>query len=116
MKEGFDSPRDRHSQRLSNAVKRFYSIVLKQYKENVPPMLARTLLKKESKLIRYLDKHKALKFVYQKKTNKLECYADEKHLMIGKLKYPKMFTHGGTIGFMELYITMIINRKLKHVK
>ena len=50
------------------------------------------------------------------KTNKLECYADEKHLMIGKLKYPKMFSHGGTIGFMELYITMIINRKLKHVK
>ena len=79
-------------------------------------MLAKTLLKKESKLIRYLDKHKALKFVYQKKTNKLECYADEKHLMIGKLKYPKMFHHGGTIGFMELYITMIINRKLKHIK
>jgi len=36
--------------------------------------------------------------------------------MIGKLKYPKMFHHDGTIGFMELYITMIINRKLKHIK
>ena len=113
MKEGFDSPRDRHSQRLSNAVKRFYSIVLKQYKENIPPRLAKILLKKESKLIRYLDKHKELKFVYQKKTNKLECYADEKHLMIGKLKYPKMFSHGGTIGFMELYISKLIRRKLE---
>ena len=79
-------------------------------------MLAKTLLKKESKLIRYLDKHKALKFVYQKKTNKLECYADEKHLMIGKLKYPKMFSHGGTIGFMELYIAREIKRNMQLAK
>jgi|TARA_B100001758_G_C18267834_1_gene534658 hypothetical protein len=90
--------------------------VLKQYKENIPPMVAKMLLKKESKLIQYLHKHKALKFVYKKKTNKLECYAEEKHLMIGKLKYPKIFHHAGTIGFMELYISMMINRRLKKIQ
>ncbi len=71
------------------------------------------LLKKESPLIKYLHKNKALKFVYREKTNKLDCYGEEKHLMIGNLKYPKIFGNKGRVGFMELYITHMINKKLK---
>ena len=70
------------------------------------------LLKKESPLIRYLAENKALKFVHRKSTDKLDCYAEEKHLMIGQLKYPDVFGRKGRMGFMELYISMRIQQQI----
>ncbi len=74
--------------------------------------MAKHLLKKESPLIRYLAENKALKFVHRKSTDKLDCYAEEKHLMIGKLKYPDVFGRKGRMGFMELYISMRIQQQI----
>lgn len=74
--------------------------------------MAKHLLKKESPLMNYLAEKRALKFVHRKKTNVLDCYGDEKHLMIAKLKYPTMFGRKGRMGFMELYIAMKIKQQM----
>ena len=74
------------------------------------------LLVKESPLINYLKENRALKWVYRKNKNILDCYGDEKHLMLGKIKYPEMFGNKGRIGFMELYISHVINRQLELAK
>tara|TARA_Y100001938_G_C7920672_1_gene344320 strand:- start:390 stop:692 length:303 start_codon:yes stop_codon:yes gene_type:complete len=97
-------------------VKKFYSIKLKQFKENIPPALAETMLLDESKLVKYLWKNKALEFRYPKHKGRLDLYADEKYLMLAKLKYPKMFGNKGRMGFMELYIQHKLNQKLELVK
>ena len=93
-------------------MKRFFQIKLKEQRENIPPYVAKHLLKKESPLIRYLADNRALKFVHRKTTDKLDCYADEKHLMIGKLKYPDIFGRKSKMGFMELYINMRIQQQI----
>lgn len=93
-------------------MKRFYSIKLSEHNENVPAYVAKLLLKKESPLIQYLDENKALKFKHLKKQNILECYGDEKHLIVGKLKYPDLFGRKGRMGFMELYISMKIRQQM----
>ena len=97
-------------------MKRFYSIKLKQYKENLSPYTAKLVLTKQSPLINYLKENHALKWVHRKSRNVLEAYAEEKHLMIGKIKYPDLFGNKGRIGFMELYISHIINRQLEIAK
>jgi hypothetical protein len=97
-------------------VKRFYSIKLKHYKENIAPYTAKLVLTKESPLINYLKKNRALKWVHRKNRNLLEAYGEEKHLMIGKIKYPEMFGNKGRIGFMELYISHIINKRIMLAK
>ena len=93
-------------------MKKFYSIKLKQFKENIPPELAETMLLDESKLVKYLWKQKALEFRYPKHKHRLDLYADEKYLMIGKLKYPDIFGNRKRMGFMELYITHKINQRM----
>jgi len=93
-------------------VKKFYSIKLKQFKENIPPALAETMLLDESKLVKYLWKHQALEFRYPKHKGRLDLYADEKYLMMGKLKYPTMFGNRKRMGFMELYIVHKINQRM----
>ena len=93
-------------------MKRFYSIQLSERNENVPAYVAKMLLKKESPLIQYLDENKALRFRHLKKKNILECYGDEKHLVVGKLKYPDLFGRKGRMGFMELYISMKIKQQM----
>ena len=97
-------------------MKKFYSIELKihskNYKENVPPYTAKLVLTKESPLINYMSNNRALKWVYRKNKNLLEAYGEEKHLMIGKIKYPDLFGNRGRIGFMELYISYIINKQI----
>ena len=85
---------------------------MKQFKENIPPALAETMLLDESKLVKYLWKHKALEFMYPKHKGRLDLYADEKYLMMGKLKYPTMFGNKGRMGFMELYIAHKINKQM----
>ena len=97
-------------------MKRFYSIKLKYYKEKIQPYTAKLVLTKQSPLINYLSENCALKWVYRKNRNLLEAYGEEKHLMIGKIKYPEMFGNKGRIGFMELYISHVINRKLELAK
>ena len=93
-------------------MKRFYSIKLKHYKEKIEPYTAKLVLQKESPLINYLSENRALKWVYRKNRNVLEAYADEKHLMIGQIKHPNMFGNKGRVGFMELYISHIINKQI----
>ena len=93
-------------------MKKFYSIKLKQFKENIPLALAETMLLDESELIRYLWKHKALEFRYPKHKNRLDLYADEKYLIMGKLKHPKIFGDKSRMGFMELYIAHKINQTM----
>lgn len=66
----------------------------------------------ESKLVKYLWKHDALEFRYPKHKNRLDLYANEKYLMMGKLKYPTMFGNKGRMGFMELYIAHKINKQM----
>ena len=97
-------------------MKRFYSIKLKYYKEKIQPYTAKLVLTKQSPLINYLSEKKALKWVFRKKRNLLEAYADEKHLMIGNIKHPEMFGNKGRVGFMELYISHVINQKLELAK
>ena len=97
-------------------MKRFYSIKLKHYKTPLSPYTAKLVLTKESPLINYLKENHALKWVHRKNRNLLEAYAEEKHLMIGKIKYPDLFGNKGRIGFMELYISHIINKQIMLAK
>ena len=97
-------------------MKRFYSIKLKHYKEKIEPYTAKLVLTNQSPLMNYLSEKKALKWVFRKKRNLLEAYADEKHLMIGKILHPEMFGNKGRVGFMELYISHVINKRLMLAK
>ena len=97
-------------------MKRFYSIKLKYYKEKIQPYTAKLVLTKQSPLINYLKENRALKWVYRKNRNLLEAYGEEKHLMIGKILHPEMFGNKGRVGFMELYISHVINKKLMLAK
>jgi len=101
---------------IITCVKKFCSIKLKQFKENVPPALAETMLLDESKLVKYLWKHKALEFRYPKNKHRLDLYADEKYLVIGKLKYPNIFGNRKKMGFMELYIVHRLNQRMNLAK
>ena len=93
-------------------MKKFYSIKLKQHRENIPPKLAKQMLLDESKMIKYLWKNKALYFKYPKGKNRLDVYADEQYLMLAKMKYSTIFGRNSRIGFLELYISNQINKKL----
>ena len=93
-------------------MKKFYSIKLKQHRENIPPKLAEHMLLDESALINYLDKNNALEFRYPKGKHRLDLYADEKYLMMAKMKYPKIFGERGRMGFMEIYIKHRIDQQL----
>ena len=97
-------------------MKRFYSIKLKYYKEKVQPYTAKLVLTKESPLINYLSENRALKWVYRKNRNLLEAYGEEKHLMVGKIKYPEMFGNKLGVSFMDLYISHIINKQIMLAK
>ena len=74
------------------------------------------VLLKESHLVDYLNENKALRFRYNRKSNMLELWAKEKRLMMGQLMYPKMFHERGRIGFMDLYISHILNKQINLAK
>ena len=97
---------------IINCVKKFFSIKLKEHRENIPASLAEQMLLDESKLCKYLWNNKALEFRYPKYKRRLDCYADEKFLMLAKMKYPTMFGRKGRMGFLELYISYKINQQL----
>jgi len=46
----------------------------------------------------------------------LDVYADEKHLTMGRMIYPDVFNGRGRLGFMELYISKLIRKKLETEK
>ena len=94
-------------------MKRFYSIRLKHYKEFIPTSVAKQMLKEESPMIRYLDDNGVLEFQFIKSRNRLDLYADEKYLMLAKMKYKDVFENRARMGFMELYISRLIRKKLE---
>jgi hypothetical protein len=94
-------------------VKRFYSIRLKHFREFIPTNVAQQMLKEESPMIRYLSDNKALEFRFIKSRNRLDLYADEKYLMLAKMKYKDVFENRARMGFMELYISRLIRKKLE---
>jgi len=67
----------------------------------------------ESDLIKYLSDHNALEFRFNQARNRLDLFADEKFLMVGRMKYPDIFQGRGRMGFMELYISRLIKKKLE---
>ena len=97
-------------------LKKFYSVKIKHRKENIPPRLAEQMLLDESKMINYLWRNQALEFKYPKGKNRLDLYADEKYLMMALMKYPTIFGRKGRMGFLELYISHLINKKLQLAK
>ena len=99
-------------------MKKFFQIPLKDksYKGGLSISLAKHVLLKESHLVEYLNKNKALRFRYNRKSNMLELWAKAKHLIIGQLMYPKMFHERGRIGFMDLYISHILNKQINLAK
>ena len=70
------------------------------------------MLLDESKLVKYLWNNRALEFRYPKNRHRLDLYAEEKYLMLAKLKYPTMFGKKGRIGFMELYIVHKLDQRM----
>lgn len=74
------------------------------------------MLKEESEMVRYLSDNRALEFRYIKSRHRLDLYADEKYLTMAKMKYENMFGDKGRMGFMELYISRLINKKLQLAK
>ena len=94
-------------------MKRFYSIRLKHYREFIPTAVAQQMLKEESPMIQYLHDNKALEFRFIKSRNRLDLYADEKYLMLAKMKYKDVFENRARMGFMELYISRLIRKKLE---
>ena len=94
-------------------MKKFYSIRLRHERENVPVDVAQKMLIAESNLIRWLDKHKALQFKYIKSRHRLDLYATEKFLTMGKMMYPEIFDGKGRMGFMEIYINNLLRKKIQ---
>ncbi len=99
-------------------MKKFFQIPLKDkaYKGGLSISLAKHVLLKESHLVDYLNENKALRFRYNRKSNMLELWAKEKRLIMGQLMYPKMFHERGRIGFMDLYISHILNKQINLAK
>jgi hypothetical protein len=71
------------------------------------------MLKEESPMIRYLSDNQALEFKFIKSRNRLDLYADDKYLILAKMKYKDVFENRARMGFMELYINRLIKKKLE---
>jgi hypothetical protein len=97
-------------------VKKFYSIRLKHYKEFIPKDVAFTMLIEESNQLRWLHGKKALEVKYIKSRCRLDFYAEEKHLTMAQMMHPDIFDGRGRMGFMELYISRLIKKKLQIAK
>ena len=70
----------------------------------------------ESAFIKYLSDNKALEFRFNKARNRLDLFADEKYLMMGRMKHPDIFQGRGRMGFMELYISRMLKKKIQLAK
>ena len=97
-------------------MKKFYSVRLKEYRESIPHDVAMDMLVHESPMIKYLHDNKALEFKFVKSRHRLDCYADEKFLTMAQMKFENIFGDKGRMGFMELYISRMISKKLQLAK
>jgi hypothetical protein len=94
-------------------VKKFYSIRLREHRESIPVTVAQDMLKEESELIKYLSDNGALEFRYVESRHRLDLYADDKYLTMGRIKHPNIFGDKGMMGFMELYISRLLRKKMQ---
>ena len=67
-------------------------------------------------MVRYLSDNRALEFRFIKSRNRLDLYAEEQYLMLAKMKYKDVFEDRARMGFMELYISRLIKKKLELVR
>ena len=95
-------------------MKKFFTLILKGYNENVPIELAKNLIVDESPLVKYLHDNNALKIRHNKSRALMECYAKAKHLTIARIKYGRVLP--GKMSFIELFIAHQLKRKYELAK
>ena len=95
-------------------MKKFFTLKLKGYNENVPIELAKNLIVDESPLVKYLHDNNALKIRHNKSKALMECYAKAKHLTIARIKYGRVLP--GKMSFIELFIAHQLKRKYELAK
>jgi len=96
-------------------MKKFFTLKLKGYNENVPIEFAKKLIVTESPFVRYLYENKVLRIRHIKQKATMDCYTISiKHLIIAKLKYGKVLS--GKMNFIELFISQQLKRKMELAK
>ena len=91
-------------------MKKFFTMPLKGYNENVPINFAKKLIVDESPFCKYLYDNKALAIRHIKSKAIMECYATKvKYLIIARLKYGNVLS--GRMNFIELFIAHQLKRK-----
>ena len=91
-------------------MKRFFTLQLKGYNENVPIEFAKNLMVEESPFVKYLSDNNALAIRHMKSRATMELYGDPKYIIIAKIKYGKVLS--GKMNFIELFITKQLQRKM----
>ena len=93
-------------------MKKFFTMPLKGYNENVPIAFAKKLIVDESPFCKYLYDNKALAIRHIKPKAIMECYATKvKYLKMARLKYGKVLP--GKMSFIELFISHQLKRKME---
>ena len=93
-------------------MKKFFTMPLKGYNENVPISFAKRLIVDESPFCKYLYDNKALALRHIKSKAIMECYATKvKYLTMARLKYGKVLP--GKMSFIELFISHQLKRKME---
>ena len=95
-------------------MKKFFTLKLNGYNENLPIELAKNLIVEESPLVKYLHDTNALKIRHSKSKALMECYAKAKHLTIARIKYGRVLP--GKMSFIELFIAHQLKRKYELAK
>jgi|TARA_B100000745_G_scaffold53752_1_gene31919 hypothetical protein len=91
-------------------MKRFFTLQLKGYNENVPIDFARSLIVDESPFVKYLSDNNALAIRHMKSRATMELYGDPRYLILAKIKYGKVLS--GKMNFIELFISHQLQRKM----
>ena len=91
-------------------MKKFFTMPLKGYNENLPINFAKKLIIDESPFCKYLYDNKALAIRHIKSKAIMECYATKvKYLTVARLKYGQVLP--GTMNFIELFIAHQLKRR-----
>ena len=92
-------------------MKKFFTMPLKGYNENVPISFARRLIVDESPFCKYLWDNNALAIRHVKAKAIMVCYAKAKYLTLARLKYGNVFP--GRMNFIELFISHQLKRRME---
>ena len=92
-------------------MKKFFTLKLNGYNENLPIEFAKNLIVDESPLVKYLHDNNALKIRHSKSKALMECYAKAKHLTIARIKYGRVLP--GKMSFIEIFIQHQLKRKME---